>query len=123
MSKQKKKRKSKQKFRDHMTAAVSKIRRFKAWEEKELILMAEQNRSVIVNYLIWHTWSRVGLVKFCNSLHFYMRMKLAQKSERGSEDDLLTIWVDYGEDPNDYDKMGLIEMVRFNPVDGFQAVL
>lgn len=110
----------KKKFKKQFKAAISKYRVLEDYEKRGVVRMMEENQSVIVHYLIWHIWSNKGLVKFCQSLFFYMNMKLARREKPRIEKGFLTIWVDYGNEPNDYDRIGMIEMVRFNPTDGFK---
>lgn len=113
---------SREEFERQKLVAINKAYAFQDWEKKGLVRMDYSNNRCVINYLIWHLWSEKGLVKFCDALSFYNSIKRAYDGLPVDVADLLTIWVDYGKEPNDYHKNGLVKMVSFSKSLGFKEV-
>ena len=104
----------KQKFEKQKKAGIDKIIAFQKWEKDGIITVVPDHMKIEVN-------STKGLVKLCGSLAFYLKTKRAYE-EMGTNDDFITIVVNYGNDPNEYGKLGLAETVRFHPQKGFEQI-
>lgn len=111
----------KQKFENERRAGVRKIAALQVWDDKGMIRVHAEEIRVDVNYLLWHSYNTKGMIQLCNSLSFYVKMKRAAE-ELPESDEYLTICVDYGAEENDYKKLGIVKMVRFHPVKGFEEV-
>lgn len=111
----------KQKFEKQKKAGIDKIIAFQKWEKDGIITVALEHMRIEVNFLLWHSFSTKGLVKLCGSLAFYLKTKRAYEG-MVTNDDFITIIVNYGNDPNEYGKLGLVETVRFHPQKGFEQI-
>ena len=112
----------KKKFKKHVKVGVDKIAALQQWVDAGTLVMNQEEKKVSVHYLIWHLWNSKGLVKLCNALYFYMNEKLVIDGQPEEKEEFLTIWVDYGNDENEYGKMGLVKMLLFHPKKGFEQM-
>lgn len=91
--------------------------------KKGLLIFYYEKESLIINYLIWHSLSSVGKAKFCNSLYFLFQLRHAMDYGRVfPENKDLKIIVDYGDEPNDYEKQGYQHLVNYNPLSNFSVI-
>lgn len=109
-------------FAEEVRKAVRNVNGMAFFEKKGIVLFRPEERSAEVNYLLWHSFSRKGIVKFCHSLHFNLRMKLAAAGRKFTMAEPLLITVNYGQTENGYDRKGIVPMCRYNPETGFEMV-
>lgn len=102
--------------------AVSNIHGMNYLVDKGIVMFKPETRYVEVHYLLWHSYSKTGLVKFCHSLYFNMQMKRIASKLVAVPEEPITIWVNYGSVPNEYGKIGVIKMCRYNSETGFEVV-
>lgn len=112
----------KKEFNKQLKAGVHKVISLEEWENKGWLKVDAEGNRIIILYLIWHSWSNKGLVKLCNSLFFYLRSKRVYNSLPDLTNEYMTVYVDYLDEPNDYEKNGLVKMVLFNQDTGFKEV-
>lgn len=115
-------KKEDEKLAKELQDAVKNLSGMAYFEEKGLVVFDPKKMSVEVNYLLWHSFSTKGLVKFCHSLYFNMQVKVAATKEVVIEAEPIIISVNYGIIPNEYGKMGVVEMCHYNSVTGFSEV-
>lgn len=114
--------KTNEKLAKELKDAVSNIHGMNYLIDKGIVMFKPETRCVEVHYLLWHTFSKQGLVKFCHSLYFNMEMKLVASKQPLIQSEPITIWVDYGSVPNEYRKVGHVKMCKYNSVTGFEVV-
>lgn len=111
---------SRKKWEKQRLAGVSKVFALQEWEEKRLLLVDGEGHRTTVHYLIWHLWSGKGVVKLCQALYFFMMVKRTYDGRPEDKEAFLTVWVDYGVEPNDYERQEMVKMVMFHPEKGFK---
>lgn len=88
------------------------------WFEKHSIIAVDaENKNACIHYLLYHSFNNKGLVKFINALLFYMDLKRGYLQL--SKTDEMKIYINYGREPNEYRKVGMLPLCRFNPDSGF----
>lgn len=102
--------------------AVNNLSGMNWFVDKGIVCFDVENKYVEVNYLLWHTFSTKGLAKFCHSLYFNMRIKQAASGAVDIDAEPLLICVNYGTEPNEYGKKGIVRMCRYNSTTGFSEV-
>ena len=114
--------KTNEKLAKELKDAVSNIHGMNYLIDKGIVMFKPETRYLEVHYLLWHTFSKQGLVKFCHSLYFNMEMKLVASKQPLMQGEPITIWVNYGSVPNEYRKVGHVKMCKYNSVTGFEVV-
>lgn len=114
--------KTDKKLAKELKTAISNVHGMQYLEDKGIVTFKPETRFVEVNYLLWHSYSQKGLVKFCHSLYFNMELKQAALGIALIEGEPITIWVNYGSIPNEYGRIGHVKMCKYNSVTGFDAV-
>ena len=114
--------KTDEKLAEELRNAVNNISGMNWLIEKGLVLFNPEVMFVEVNYLIWHSFSTQGLAKFCHSLYFNMRIKVAASKQIDITAESINIYVNYGAVPNEYGKIGVVKMCQYNSVTGFGMV-
>lgn len=112
----------KKELRKQFKAGAHKAVELDKWEREGLIKVDPEKVRVIVHHLIWHLWSNKGLIKFCQSLFFFINVKRATSGLPKLSEEVMTVYVDYTDEPNDYGKQGLVPMVKFHPENGFTEI-
>ena len=113
----------KKEFNKQLLSGISKVETLTMLEENRIIRMDQTKRRCVVNYLLWHSFSEKGLIKLCQALYFFMNIKRAYDGLPADESEYLALWVDYGDQENEYKKTGLIKMICFSKEKGFKAVI
>ncbi|WP_321520007.1 hypothetical protein [uncultured Bacteroides sp.] len=108
-------------FKKHFNNAMNKVFALDEWAKKGLLSVDTDVPNITINYLIWHTFSNKGLIKLMRALTFYLDMKRSEKELPPFERDVL-IKVDYGQEVNQYHKIGVVDMVLFCKTEGFKEV-
>lgn len=103
--------------------AGNKIKAIDELISKGILSVDYKNYTATVNYLLWHSYSNVGLVNLANSLMFYCSIHRAYDGLTMLKEDNLHLLVDYGTQENNYEKLGVMPMVDFNSENGFKKIV
>lgn len=106
-------------FKKQKQIARNKLNAVDELIKKGILTVDFKDYTATVNYLLWHSYSKVGLIHFAQTLFFYCKINRAYNGLEYGAQDVLHVSVDYGKEDNEYEKLGVVQMVEFNDVEGF----
>lgn len=104
-------------FDEQLRNGLEKGKTMERLENLSIIAVDADNNNVCIHYLMFHSFSSRGLVKFVNGLFFYLKLKRAMNQLPSVPEPVMTVFVNYGSAPNRYGKTGMIPQFRFNGSD------
>lgn len=99
-------------FEEQLRNGLAKGMAMERLERLSIIAVDDDNSNACIHYLMFHSLSNQGLVKFTNSLFFYLKLKRAMKGI--SDDPTMTVFVNYGSQINQYGKRGMVPQFKFD---------
>ncbi|MBQ7349734.1 MAG: hypothetical protein IJW56_02485 [Bacteroides sp.] len=96
--------------------AINKVYGVQYCLDKGIISHGSAMDNISIHFLLWHSLSEIGRVKFVGGIHFYLKVKAAQVGKK--EPDKIRVMVDYGEEMNEYGKIGVHLIGIFIPNEG-----
>lgn len=112
----------KSEFKKQLQAGTRKAVELDKWEQQGLLRVDPDKVRIIIHYLIWHIFSNAGLIKLSKALYLFTDLRRVTIGLPKLSGEDLIIYVDYTDEPNEYNKQGLIPMVKFHPENGFTEI-
>lgn len=108
-------------YKQQVKNGVNKVITIDSLVKKGLIAYDIEEKSFIIHYLLWHSYNNQGLAKLAIALSFYYKMKWAMAHGTEPSDGELTLYVNYGDEENEYGRTGIVKTVKYHPINGFSA--
>ena len=103
--------------KEELEKAIEKINGVEWFLNKGIVSYGTSKDNVCIHYLLWHSLNDSGKVKFVKGLFFHLQTKTALEGQKKPEK--LRIMIDYGEELNEYERMGIMLHSIFVPDKGF----
>ena len=103
--------------KEEMEKAIEKFNGVEWFLNKGIVSYGSSKDNVCIHYLLWHSLNDSGKVKFVKGLFFHLQAKAAFDGQAKPEK--LRIMIDYGEELNEYDRLGIMFHSVFVPDVGF----
>lgn len=97
--------------------AIEKINGVQYFVDKGIVKYGSSLDNICIHYLLWHSFNDKGRLKLVKGLYFFLKTKAAFEGKK--EPDKLRVMIDYGEEVNEYEKMGINLFAIFVPEKGF----